>query len=62
MKKIPYHLGIIVDGNRRWAKERGLPAFAGHRQGLKKVEEVIKWCKQRGIKILTLFVFSTSSS
>jgi len=61
MKKIPYHLGIIVDGNRRWAKERGLPTFAGHRQGLKKVKEVIKWCKQRRIKILTLFVFSTEN-
>ncbi len=61
MKKIPYHLGIIVDGNRRWAKERGLPTFAGHRQGLKKVKEVIKWCKQQGIKILTLFVFSTEN-
>lgn len=61
MKKIPYHLGIIVDGNRRWAKEKGLPTFEGHRQGLKKMREVIKWCKQRGIKVLTLFVFSTEN-
>ena len=59
--KIPYHLGIIVDGNRRWAKENGLPAFEGHRRGLKKVKEAIKWCKDRGVKILTFFVFSTEN-
>ncbi|MFQ6049484.1 MAG: polyprenyl diphosphate synthase [Candidatus Paceibacterales bacterium] len=61
MKKIPYHLGIILDGNRRWARERGLPAFEGHKRGLEKVKKVIKWCKNRGIKILTLFVFSTEN-
>jgi len=61
MKKIPYHLGIIVDGNRRWARERGLPAFEGHRQGLEKVKKAVVWVKNRGIKILTLFVFSTEN-
>ena len=61
MKKIPYHLGIIIDGNRRWARERGLPAFEGHRKGLAKVKELIKWSKERGVKILTLFVFSTEN-
>lgn len=61
MKKIPYHLGIILDGNRRWAKEKGLPIFEGHRKGLEKVKKIIKWCKERGIKILTLFVFSTEN-
>ena len=58
MMKIPSHLGIILDGNRRWARERGLPSFEGHRKGLKKTIEVIGWCKKRGIKILTLFIFS----
>ena len=60
-KKIPYHLGIILDGNRRWARERGLPTFEGHRRGLKKIKKLIKWCKEKGIKILTLFVFSTEN-
>jgi len=61
IKKIPEHLGIIVDGNRRWAQKRGLPTFEGHRQGLKKVKKVIKWAGERGVKILTLFVFSTEN-
>lgn len=61
MKKVPYHLGIIIDGNRRWAREKGLPAFEGHRKGLAKVKELIKWSKERGVKILTLFVFSTEN-
>lgn len=61
MKKIPNHLGVIVDGNRRWAKERSLPVFMGHHKGLDKVKELINWCQKRGIKILTLFVFSTEN-
>ena len=61
MLKIPHHLGIIIDGNRRWARERGLPTLEGHRRGLGKVKELIKWCQEKGIKILTLFVFSTEN-
>jgi undecaprenyl diphosphate synthase len=61
MNKIPNHLGIILDGNRRWAAEKGLPAFEGHRRGEEKVEKVINWCKDRGVKVLTLFVFSTEN-
>jgi undecaprenyl diphosphate synthase len=61
MKKIPYHLGIIIDGNRSWAREKGLPTLEGHRQGLEKVKKAVKWAKNRGIKILTLFVFSTEN-
>lgn len=61
MEKIPNHLGVIVDGNRRWARERHLPVFMGHRKGLDKVKELINWCRKRGIKILTLFVFSTEN-
>jgi len=60
-KKVPYHLGIILDGNRRWAKEKGLPSFEGHKKGLETVKKVIKWAKEKGIKILTLFVFSTEN-
>ena len=61
MNKIPNHLGIILDGNRRWAEERGLPAFEGHRKGLETVKKIIDYCKERGIQILTLFVFSTEN-
>ena len=60
-KKIPHHLGIILDGNRRWTKERGLPAFEGHRKGAELVKKVIKWAKDRKIKVLTLFIFSTEN-
>ncbi|MFH1180918.1 MAG: polyprenyl diphosphate synthase [bacterium] len=58
---IPYHLGIIIDGNRRWAREKGLPAAEGHRAGSKRVRELIFAAKKRGVKILTLFVFSTEN-
>jgi len=61
MEKIPHHLGIILDGNRRWAKERRLTSFEGHKRGLEKITDVVKWCRKRGIKVLTLFVFSTEN-
>ncbi len=61
MKNIPNHLGIILDGNRRWAKEKNLPVFEGHKKGMEKVKKIIKACKKRGIKVLTLFVFSTEN-
>ncbi|MGB2761993.1 MAG: polyprenyl diphosphate synthase [Minisyncoccales bacterium] len=59
--KTPYHLGIILDGNRRWAKEKNLPVFEGHKKGREVVKKIIKACKNKGIKILTLFVFSTEN-
>lgn len=58
---IPYHLAIIIDGNRRWARKKGLPVFEGHRQGLKNVKRVGKWCRKKGVKILTLYAFSTEN-
>ncbi len=61
MNKVPCHLGIIMDGNRRWAKERGLPGLEGHREGAEKIREVVKWCKSHGVKILTLYAFSTEN-
>jgi len=60
-EKIPFHLGIIVDGNRRWAKKRGLPSFEGHRRGLDGVNKIGEWCRKRGVKILTLYIFSTEN-
>jgi undecaprenyl diphosphate synthase len=58
---IPYHIAIIMDGNGRWAQERGLPRTAGHREGVKRVKEVVKEAKRLGVKILTLFAFSTEN-
>ncbi len=59
--KIPFHLGIIIDGNRRWAKKKGLLSFEGHRKGLDNVERIGERCRKQGIKILTLYVFSTEN-
>lgn len=61
MSNIPHHLGVILDGNRRWAQENGLPVFEGHRRGAEKVKELINWSKERGVKILTLFIFSSEN-
>ncbi len=58
---IPEHLGIIMDGNRRWAKARGLPTFEGHRRGYDKLKEVGDWCLDRGVQIITVFAFSTEN-
>jgi len=60
-ENIPYHVGIIMDGNRRWAKESGLPTLEGHRRGYDKIKKVGKWCKDRGVKILTVWGFSTEN-
>ena len=50
-----------MDGNRRWATTRRLPFFEGHRAGYKKIEDVLRWCRDAGIKILTLYAFSTEN-
>ena len=55
------HIGIIMDGNRRWAKNRGLPTFEGHRRGYNKMKKVTQWCIDRGINILTVYAFSTEN-
>lgn len=55
------HLAIIMDGNRRWAKTKNLPAFEGHRKGYEKLKEVAKWCAESKVKILTVYAFSTEN-
>lgn len=55
---VPQHIGIIMDGNRRWAKAHGLPSLEGHRRGYDKLKEVGEWCVSRGIKVLTVYAFS----
>ncbi len=52
------HVAIILDGNRRWAKAKGMPAFFGHRAGLNKVKKLFDWILELGIKELTLYAFS----
>jgi len=55
------HIGIIMDGNGRWAANKGLPRSFGHRKGAKNVSEIIKSCPNLGIKTLTLYAFSTEN-
>ena len=55
------HLGVIADGNRRWAKERGLPSIEGHRQGLKSIEKLVNGAMDAGIQYITFYVFSTEN-
>ena len=51
---IPSHVAMIMDGNRRWAKEQGLPAVEGHRAGYDTMKKVGDWCLARGVKTLTV--------
>ncbi len=57
-QEIPRHIAIIMDGNGRWAKKRGLPKIEGHRAGAAAVKEVINACLELGVKILSLYTFS----
>ena len=59
--KIPNHIAIIMDGNGRWAKKRGLPRVAGHKRGVDTVREIVEACSQIGVKYLTLYTFSTEN-
>jgi undecaprenyl diphosphate synthase len=60
-KKIPYHVAIITDGNRRWARKRGLQPLEGHLAGYKNFKRILKHCQKRGVKILTVFGFSSEN-
>ncbi|MFC1663764.1 polyprenyl diphosphate synthase [Patescibacteria group bacterium] len=59
--KIPYHIVLFPDGNRHWAQKRGLPIFKGYEKGQKKFKEFLHWCKKRGVKVVTVFGFSTEN-
>lgn len=59
--KVPTHIAIIMDGNGRWAKKRGLPRQAGHRAGAENLRRIISACVEFGIKILTIYAFSTEN-
>ena len=58
---IPKHIAIIMDGNGRWAKERGLNRTAGHEEGAKTVRKITQYCSDIGVKYLTLYAFSTEN-
>ncbi len=60
-ERMPRHIGIIMDGNGRWAKARGLPRSEGHRQGTENLRRVIKACVEFGVPILTIYAFSTEN-
>jgi len=60
-EKLPRHVAIIMDGNGRWARSRGLPRFAGHRAGAKIVSTIVEECSNLGIQQLTLYSFSTEN-
>lgn len=61
MQDTPRHVAIIMDGNRRWARKRGLPVMIGHRQGVKSIEKLLEAARDAGVKILTLYTFSTEN-
>ncbi len=58
---LPKHLGFIVDGNRRWARERGLPTLEGHRRGIDLVADIAEECHKQGVKIVSFYIFSTEN-
>ena len=59
--KTPKHIVLFPDGNRRWARKRGLPTIKGHWQGFENLKRFCMWCKERGVKIGTAFGFSTEN-
>jgi undecaprenyl diphosphate synthase len=58
---IPNHIVLFPDGNRRWAKQKGLPTLDGHKKGYENLLDFAEWCKNRGVKTLTAFGFSTEN-
>jgi undecaprenyl diphosphate synthase len=60
-KPLPAHVGIFMDGNGRWAAARGLPRSEGHREGLTAAKRIVKAAAEMGIKVLTLYTFSTEN-
>jgi short-chain Z-isoprenyl diphosphate synthase len=59
--RIPRHVGVILDGNRRWAAEQGNSTAAGHRAGARKIEDFLGWCDEAGVEVVTLWLLSTDN-
>ncbi|MCT1686639.1 isoprenyl transferase [Pseudoglutamicibacter cumminsii] len=60
-EKLPGHIGVMVDGNRRWAKLAGASTASGHRAGADKILEFLEWCRELGIRTVTLYMLSTEN-
>src|SRR5690348_10891007 len=60
-RSVPQHVAIIMDGNGRWAKARGLPRVAGHKKGQDRVREAVETAAESGVRYLTLFAFSSEN-
>lgn len=58
---VPHHIAIIMDGNRRWARRNDQPPTAGHEQGRDTLEDVVDWCLEVGVRVLTVYAFSTEN-
>jgi undecaprenyl diphosphate synthase len=58
---VPAHIGIIMDGNGRWAERKGLPRVEGHRRGVEALRQTVRDVGERGVKYLTLFAFSSEN-
>lgn len=61
MENLPKHIAIIMDGNRRWARNKNLDAKLGHREGAKTLENIVRFCNKMGLKYLTVYAFSTEN-
>ena len=61
LDKVPEHVAIIMDGNGRWARQRGLPRSAGHRQGTENLRRIIRAAAEFGVRIMTIYAFSTEN-
>ncbi|HEY1042175.1 MAG TPA: polyprenyl diphosphate synthase [Candidatus Paceibacterota bacterium] len=61
MPENPKAIAVIMDGNRRWAREQGLPTLAGHEAGARKMSELVAWAREAGIKEVTVYAFSTEN-
>lgn len=61
LSQLPQHVAIIMDGNGRWAKQKGLPRIEGHRRGANTLKEILRYCKDLGIEALTVYAFSTEN-
>ncbi|WP_173401518.1 isoprenyl transferase [Arthrobacter sp. H5] len=59
--RIPHHIGVMVDGNRRWAKLAGAPTRDGHQAGADKILEFLGWCEELGVEVVTLYMLSTDN-
>lgn len=60
-ENLPKHIAIIMDGNRRWAKKKGLPVSLGHKEGAKTLEKIVRYANKIGIKYITVYAFSTEN-